>query len=135
MTAPLVVANWINMQYYASTVDPHHFGSGNKTVHNVAGRFGVLSGNSGDLMTGLPWQSLHDGENYLHEPLRLLAVIAAPRDAIEQIVARHQLVSDLLSNGWVQLIAVDDGVYYRYTEQRSWDALSVKAKEPLTAGV
>ncbi len=79
MTAPMVVANWINMQYYASTVDPMHFGSGNKAIHNVVGRFGVLSGNGGDLMTGLPWQSLHDGVNYQHHPLRLLVVLAAPR--------------------------------------------------------
>ena len=49
MTAPMVVAHWINMQYYASTVDNDHFGSGNKTVHNVVGRFGILSGNGGDL--------------------------------------------------------------------------------------
>ena len=59
MTAPMIVAHWINMQYFASTVDNDHFGSGNKTIHNVVGRFGILSGNGGDLMTGLPWQSLH----------------------------------------------------------------------------
>src|SRR5690606_31368601 len=58
MTAPLVVAHWINMQYYASTVEPKYFGSGPKTVHSVVGTFGLLSGNGGDLMTGLPWQSV-----------------------------------------------------------------------------
>lgn len=124
MTAPLVVANWINMQYYASTVDPMHFGSGNKTVHNVVGRFGIFSGNGGDLMTGLPWQSVHDGQRYQHRALRLLAVIAAPRDAIDAVVVKHSTVADLVTNGWVQLVAEEDGNFYRYTEQRSWDELT-----------
>ena len=124
LTAPLVVANWINMQYYASTVDPIHFGSGNKTVHNVVGRFGVFSGNGGDLMTGLPWQSVHDGTRYQHQALRLLAVIAAPREAIEAIIAKHSVVANLVNNGWVQLVAVENGGFYRYTEQRTWDELT-----------
>ena len=58
MTAPMIVTNWINMQYYASTVDNQNFGSGNKTIHNVVGRFGIFQGNGGDLMTWLglpPW--------------------------------------------------------------------------------
>ncbi len=126
MTAPMVVAHWINMQYYASTVDPIHFGSGNKAVHNVVGRFGVLSGNSGDLMTGLPWQSVHDGTKYQHHPLRLLVVIAAPRKAIESIIAKHDMIKNLLGNGWLQLIAIEDGIRYRYTEQQSWSGLPTK---------
>ena len=124
MTAPLVVANWINMQYYASTVDPHHFGSGNKTIHNVVGRFGILSGNGGDLTTGLPWQSIHDGEHYQHHPLRLLAIIAAPREAINTIIGKHESVASLLNNGWLQLVAIEDNDYFRYTEQREWETLS-----------
>jgi uncharacterized protein YbcC (UPF0753/DUF2309 family) len=125
MTAPMVVAHWINMQYYASTVDPEHLGSGSKAIHNVVGKFGVLSGNGGDLTTGLPWQSVHDGEDYQHHPLRLLAVIAAPRDAIAAIIGKHEILEDLLTNGWLNLVAVEGGSYYRYTEQRTWDELSV----------
>ncbi len=124
MTAPLVVANWINMQYYASTVDPVHFGSGNKTVHNVVGHFGVLSGNSGDLMTGLPWQSVHDGQQYQHHPLRLLAVLAAPREAIDSILARHKLVADLCTRGWLQLVALDGDQCYRHTERGQWEEIA-----------
>jgi uncharacterized protein YbcC (UPF0753/DUF2309 family) len=123
MTAPLVVANWINLQYYASSVDPSHFGSGSKAIHNVVGRFGLFSGNGGDLMTGLPWQSVHDGQDYQHQPLRLLAVLAAPRQAIDAIIAKHETVADLLVNGWLQLVAVEDDKYYRYTEQQLWDEL------------
>ena len=125
MTAPMVVAHWINMQYYASTVDPIHFGSGNKAVHNVVGRFGVLSGNSGDLMTGLPWQSVHDGTKYQHHPLRLTAMIAAPREAIESIIAKHDSIKNLLVNGWLQLIAIEDDTFYRYTQQQTWNELAI----------
>ncbi|MFG0288031.1 MAG: YbcC family protein [Rhodopirellula sp. JB044] len=124
MTAPMVVANWINMQYYASTVDPIHFGSGNKTVHNVVGQFGVFSGNGGDLLTGLPWQSVHDGQRYQHHPLRLLAVLAAPRLAIESILEKHANVAHLVASGWLHLIAVEDGEFYRYTEQQNWEKTS-----------
>ncbi|MFT7638587.1 MAG: hypothetical protein ACI9G1_000311 [Pirellulaceae bacterium] len=127
MTAPLIVAHWINMQYYASTVDPIHFGSGNKTVHNVVGRFGIFSGNGGDLKTGLPWQSVHDGTQYQHHPLRLLAVIASPREAIQAIIAKHEIVAKLLTNGWLQLISIEGGDYYRYTERQTWDELPVGA--------
>ncbi len=120
MTAPLVVANWINMQYYASVVDGEHFGSGNKTIHNVVGRFGILSGSTGDLMTGLPWQSLHNGSEFQHAPLRLQAVIAAPREAIQRVIDKHALVSNLIVNGWVHLIAIEGSTHYRYTENSQW---------------
>ena len=123
MTAPMVVANWINMQYYASTVDNHHFGSGNKTVHNVVGRFGVLSGNAGDLMTGLPWQSLHTGDHYQHLPLRLQVVIAAPRASIERIIDKHELVANLIVNGWLHLLAIDQKDVFRYTAKSTWEQL------------
>ncbi len=129
MTAPLVVANWINMQYYASTVDPLHFGSGNKTVHNVVGRFGVFSGNGGDLMTGLPWQSVHDGRQYQHHPLRLLAVIAAPMSAIDAVIAKHEVVANLVTNGWIQLIAIENDNFFRYTEQSAWNKLAADGNQ------
>ncbi|MCB0187394.1 MAG: DUF2309 family protein, partial [Caldilineaceae bacterium] len=87
MTAPMVVASWINLQYYGSTVDNQRFGSGNKVLHNVVGTLGVLEGNGGDLRVGLPWQSVHDGENYVHEPLRLSVVIEAPLPAITDVIA------------------------------------------------
>ena len=124
LTAPMVVANWINMQYYASTVDPIHFGSGNKTVHNVVGGFGIFSGNGGDLMTGLPWQSVHDGQQYQHHPLRLLVVVNAPRSAIQDILARHPNVADLVSNAWLQLLAIEDGRFYRCTGQMGWEEVN-----------
>jgi uncharacterized protein YbcC (UPF0753/DUF2309 family) len=124
MTAPMVVAHWINMQYYASTVDNHHFGSGNKTVHNVVGRFGILSGGGGDLMTGLPWQSLHTGDDYQHLPLRLQSIIAAPRESIDRVIAKHDAISNLLSGGWLHLIAIEDGQLYRYDASGTWRSMA-----------
>ena len=119
MTAPMIVTHWINMQYYASSVDNRHFGSGDKTIHNVVGGFGVLSGNAGDLMTGLPIQSLHDGNDFQHQPMRLQVVIAAPRESIDRIIEKHTSIKELLDNDWLNLIAIDNGSFYRYT-QEAW---------------
>ncbi len=131
MTAPMVVAHWINMQYYASTVDNQHFGSGSKTIHNVVGRFGILSGNGGDLQTGLPWQSLHTGDQYQHLPMRLQSVIAAPRHSIDRVIAKHELISNLVDNHWLHLIAIEQGTSYRYSDG-SWQALS-RSEQPAGA--
>jgi uncharacterized protein len=108
MTAPMIVTHWINMQYYASTVDNIRYGSGNKTLHNVVGgRLGVFEGNGGDLRIGLAWQSVHDGQEWRHAPLRLTVVIEAPRVAIEQIISAHASVRDLVCNKWLYLARLD----------------------------
>jgi len=120
MTAPMIVTNWINLQYHASAVDNRSFGSGNKLIHNIAGQFGVLSGNGGDLTTGLPWQSLHDGENYQHEPLRLLVVIEATREIVESILKKHDNVRDLVSNGWLSLGVIDNNRFYKRDTVGEW---------------
>jgi uncharacterized protein YbcC (UPF0753/DUF2309 family) len=116
MTAPMVVANWINMQYYGSVVDNRRFGSGNKVLHNVVGgAIGVLEGNSGDLRVGLSMQSLHDGRRWVHEPVRLSVFIEAPEAPIDEIIGRHQLVRELVDNGWLHLMRIgeDNGIYRR----------------------
>ncbi|MFY9256885.1 MAG: DUF2309 domain-containing protein [Fuerstiella sp.] len=122
MTAPMVVTNWINLQYYASAVDNRSFGSGNKLIHNVVGRLGVLEGNGGDLMTGLPWQSVHDGQRYQHEPLRLLVLIEAPRESVQQILEKHPHVCDLVTNGWLSLMVREESAFYRWTSEKAWQA-------------
>ncbi|BBY60419.1 DUF2309 domain-containing protein [Mycolicibacterium sarraceniae] len=109
LTAPLVVAQWINCQYYFSTVAPEVFGAGTKTVHNVVGTAGVITGYSGDLRLGLPWQSLADGYQLRHEPLRLLAAIQAPLTRIDMIVERNPILEDLFGNDWVAVAARADG--------------------------
>ncbi len=122
MTAPVVVASWISLQYYGSTVAPKLFGGGNKLLHNVSGGIGVLEGNGGSLRPGLPWQSVHDGEGYQHDPLRLSVVIEAPREAMTDILKRHDGVRDLFDNGWLHLIAMDDDgkLAWRYDRNLNW---------------
>ena len=107
LAGPLVVGQWINMEHYFSAVDNDHYGSGSKVYHNIAGRFGVMTGNLSDLRTGLPAQTvLKDGLPY-HEPLRLLTVIEAPfthaRAAIEGVVK----VRNLVHNGWLRMAVAD----------------------------
>lgn len=114
MTAPMVVTNWINLQYFASTVAPDVYGAGNKVLHNVVNECGVIEGNGGDLRVGLPLQSVHDGSKFVHDPLRLSVFIEAPRDAMEAIIAKHQVVRDLVDNEWLYLLQInrDDGLVY-----------------------
>ena len=109
MTAPMVVAHWINMQYNASVADNVRYGSGNKVLHNVVGgNLGVFEGNGGDLRIGLPLQSLHDGEHWMHTPLRLSAYIAAPAEAIQAVYEKHEVVRQLVDNDWLFLFRLDD---------------------------
>ncbi|TXI16746.1 MAG: DUF2309 domain-containing protein [Roseateles sp.] len=120
MTAPMLVTHWINWQYHASTCDPQRLGSGNKLLHNVVGgRIGVFEGNGGDLRIGLARQSLHDGDGWRHEPLRLTVLIAAPADAISRVISKHQVLQQLLDNGWLQLWRfAEAGGYQRYARGR-----------------
>ncbi len=120
MTAPMVVAHWINMQYYASSVDPKHFGSGSKTIHNVVGKFGLFSGEGGDLMTGLPWESVHTGQKFQHKPMRLLSVICASRQSIDRILRKHGFLVDLIRNRWLHLVCLDGESTFRCDGFESW---------------
>jgi uncharacterized protein YbcC (UPF0753/DUF2309 family) len=122
LTAPVVVASWISLQYYGSTVAPEVFGGGNKLLHNVTGGIGVVEGNGGLLRAGLPWQSLHDGETYMHEPLRLSVCIEAPREAITDVLRHHEQVRALFDNGWLHLFAMDDEgrMSWRYAGDLRW---------------
>lgn len=107
LTGPLVVGQWINMEHYFSTVDNDHFGSGSKVNHNIAGRFGVMTGNLSDLRTGLPSQTvLKDGQPY-HEPLRLITVIEAPIEHAKKAVEGVVAVKNLVNNGWLRMIVFD----------------------------
>ena len=126
MTAPMVVTNWINMQYNASTVDNARYGSGSKLLHNVVGgNIGVFEGNGGDLRIGLPMQSLHDGENLRHTPLRLSVFIQAPQNPIDAIIGKHATVRHLLDNEWLTVfrLADDEGVW-RYLPGGHWEQVS-----------
>jgi uncharacterized protein YbcC (UPF0753/DUF2309 family) len=121
MTAPMLVTHWINWQYHASTCDPQRLGSGNKVLHNVVGgHLGLFEGNGGDLRIGLSRQSVHDGERWMHEPLRLTVVIDAPHERIEGIIAKHAIVRQLVENGWLHLWRLDGELIARRT-RHGWE--------------
>lgn len=121
ITAPVVVASWISLQYYGSSVAPEMFGGGNKLIHNVVGGIGVIEGNGGRLRAGLPWQAVHDGDALQHEPLRLSVMIEAPRDEMLRILEKHPAVRALFDNGWLHLFALKDGkVDARYQPGLTW---------------
>jgi uncharacterized protein YbcC (UPF0753/DUF2309 family) len=126
MTAPMVVTSWINLQYFASAVDNKKFGSGNKTLHNVVGGLGVLEGFGGDLRVGLPWQSVHDGEEFQHQPQRLNVIIEAPIDEMSKILSRHESIRDLCDNEWIYLFAMNDQgkVAYKYIGDLEWEVVA-----------
>lgn len=128
MTAPLVVASWINLQYYLSTVDNRVFGSGSKVVHNVVGDFGVMQGACGDLRIGLPLQSIVDARGIRrHEPMRLLALIKASRVAIDTVLASHPEINQLVKNRWIRLVAVEPqtGDFFQADEAKVWRPIEV----------
>ncbi len=123
LTAPVVVASWISLQYYGSTVAPEVFGAGNKLLHNVTGGIGVVEGNGGLLRAGLPWQSVHDGARLMHEPLRLSVLVEAPREVIGGILERHPALRALFDNRWLHLFALDDEgrMAWRYAGDLRWE--------------
>jgi uncharacterized protein YbcC (UPF0753/DUF2309 family) len=104
LTAPVVVASWINLQYYGSRINPDQLAAGNKTIHQVIGGLGVIEGNAGDLRSGLPLQSIHDGKDFVHEPRRLTVVIESQPDLIDAVLAAHPGVRELFDNEWIHLI-------------------------------
>ncbi len=129
LTAPVVVASWISLQYYGSSVAPQAYGAGNKLLHNVTGGIGVIEGNGGMLRAGLPWQSVHDGDALQHDPVRLTVMIEAPAQAISDILDRHDGVRALFDNGWLALLATDaaKGQVLRY-EAGTWVNLTIEER-------
>lgn len=125
MMGPMLVCHWLSWQYHASTCDPIHYGAGNKVLHNVVdGHVGVFEGNGGDLRIGLPRQSLHNGEGWYHQPVRLTVVIDAPAASIERVIARNAVLGRLLDNGWILLWRCDGDTLKRYGPGR-WLQLEV----------
>ena len=139
MSAPLVVAQWINAQYWCSTVDPLTYGAGDKTTHNTIAAPGlgtaplttVVTGARGDLRVGLPWQavsasapSAHGWDEGLpfHDPVRLMAVICAPTERVEAVLAARPEVGRLVLGSWIDLVVVDpaSGALFRRDPARGW---------------
>lgn len=120
MKGPMVVTQWINNHYYFATTDNQEFGSGSKITQNITGKFGVVQGNGGDLLTGLPLQSVkQDDLRMYHQPLRLSVVIQAPVAMVKEILDRNKKgLLNLIENEWIYLVVLDQEnhnkpLYYR----------------------
>jgi uncharacterized protein YbcC (UPF0753/DUF2309 family) len=125
LTAPQVVAQWINMEHYFSAVDNEVYGSGSKIYHNVVGRLGIMSGPWSDLRLGLARQTVMSADVPYHEPMRLLTIIEAPRQRIDKLIERHEMLRHYYHNEWVHLVALDPeaGVWYRYLPRGEWSPI------------
>lgn len=134
LTAPMVVAEWINTQYFFSTLNNIAYGSGSKITHNVIGKFGIMQGNSSDLMQGLPLQSVNTTDDHCyHEAMRLQAIVYAPRSRIDSNIEKQSILQTLIFNHWVILVAIDplDGKPYRLIGKAEW--VEIKVETDVTA--
>ena len=129
----------IALEYYFSSVDNEHFGSGSKITHNLSGLFGVMEGADSDLRTGLPWQMVE-----IHEPMRLLVIVEQTPALLTALLARQPALQELINNSWIILAskspstAGPDGVSMdarieQYCPRRGWLAWSGKAVLPQVA--
>lgn len=131
LTAPMVVAQWINAQYLFSTLNNAAYGAGSKVTKNITGKLGIMQGNASDLMTGLPLQSVFrkDGEAY-HEAQRLLVVVYASAAKLSGVIAEQAVLQRLFGNGWVNLVCIDpcNAEVSQLQRDLSWAALSGHAQ-------
>jgi uncharacterized protein YbcC (UPF0753/DUF2309 family) len=112
----------INLEYYFSTVSNDRYGCGTKTMHNVAGGLGVMSGAGSDLRTGLPRQMIE-----IHEPMRLLVIVEQSLDLLTRIYQAQPAVQELVGNGWLLLAAIEpietagaEAMLHRFDPERGW---------------
>ena len=72
-------------------------------------------------------QSLHDGERWIHEPVRLTVVVDAPRAAIDTVIGKHEVVRHLLDNGWLHLWRFEQAGFERYVQGR-WSPVDLAGR-------
>lgn len=120
LTAPMIVAQWINAQYLFSTIDNVSYGGGSKVTKNITGKIGIMQGNASDLMCGLSLQSVYinDREAY-HVPLRLTVILYALLDNTLNIIKNNQNLKKLFQNEWIHLFCIDPVLAHKFQLARN----------------
>lgn len=133
LTAPVVVASWINLAYFGARVAPDLFGGGDKLLHNVVGGLAVGEGRDLTPRPGPPWQSLR-AETDIHPPRRLVVAVDASTRALDAVLDRQPDLKAWFQSGWLSLTAFDDGgaLAHRWTAN-GWKPLR-PALPPVVGG-
>ena len=82
-----------------------------------------MQGNASDLMHGLPIQSTHRADHLAyHEPIRLMTIVYAPREAVLKVISENSLLTNLTKNAWVKFCCIDprDKKVYLLTTSLTW---------------
>jgi len=114
--APVVpVCQGINLLYSFSAIDSMGWGSGTKLPHNITSLVGVMDGAASDLRPGLPWQGVD-----IHEPVRLLFIIEATTQTLQQLMEANSTLRDIFRNHWSHLATLDPytNQMYRFSKDR-----------------
>ncbi len=129
LSGPMVVAWWINLEHYFSSVDPRVWGSGSKVSHNVTGRLGVVVGHEGDLRFGLPRQTVMDRNRKLrHDPLRLLVIVETSRERMSMALQASPAIRKVFDLEWATLVIKEPERtgFWRYEAGGSWIAEEIQ---------
>jgi uncharacterized protein len=100
--AVIPVCGGISLEYYFSTVDNVGYGSGTKLPHNITALMGVMNGYQGDLLTGLPLQTVE-----LHEPVRILFVVETTPARLMPVIHASAELTQFVENHWIRLSTMD----------------------------
>jgi|GEM_PF-936364 uncharacterized protein YbcC (UPF0753/DUF2309 family) len=124
LAGPVMVAADINLHYYGASLAA--VSSGDKMLHTVTGRMGVIEGPWGDLRYGLPQQSLTWNGKPVHEPLRLTVVIDAAPATLDAILKTEARLKKLIDGEWLQLVVWDAARqgYYACQGVGRWSAVT-----------
>lgn len=105
---------------------PETFAAGDKTIHQVMAGVGVIEGNAGDLRSGLPWQSIHNGESFMHEPRRLTVFLESETEKVDAVLAAHPQVRELFDHEWIHLVVMTGRQAY-LRRQGQWQKMILTA--------
>lgn len=125
--AVIPVCGGISLEYYFSTVDNAGYGSGTKLPHNITGLVGVMNGYQGDILTGLPLQTVE-----IHEPVRILFVVETTPERLMSVVRANPELTEFVENRWIRISCLDpdDGEIRVYRGQGMFEVLEGE-EEPL----